>query len=139
MIFLHFNLARTALCIYLSLIVGARADVPPPEPHTHTSMYVTCYGKIGQCVTLLLYLSLYVRVIQIFSLSAKVRAPPLRCTTLQPVTPVADGRACLVHGEDEELRDVDVRRAGGSPHDLLGDVLSNHCGDGLVSFILGVN
>lgn len=35
---------------------------------------------------------------------------------------VVDGGARLVHGEHEELGDVDVRGAGRCPDDLLGDV-----------------
>lgn len=41
-------------------------------------------------------------------------------------TSVVDSRGRLVDGEDEELCDVDMRRSGGGPDDLLSDVLGNH-------------
>ncbi len=49
------------------------------------------------------------------------------CTFLLLLTrTVVESGGCLVHGEDKELGDVDVRWTGGRPNDLLRDVLSDH-------------
>ena len=53
--------------------------------------------------------------------------PLLVCTSRLLLTGTeAEGRGCLVHGEDKNLGNVNVRRARCGPDDLLGDVFGHH-------------